>query len=180
MVTPSNSNYAPPKSEVADVVADDDVKAGRGTRLGAAIVDNLILFVPMAPAYIRAWPQLQSAAAAGQRTAMSAWGLIANNGGAWFYLGVLCCLIVLLINAMLAYKNGQTIAKKWMGIKDVRTDGSRVSFARIFWLRNAIGIVISFIPLIGAFYGLIDALFIFGSAKRCVHDYIADTIVIRA
>jgi uncharacterized RDD family membrane protein YckC len=180
MATPSNNNYAPPKSEVADVIPEDDVKAGRGTRLGAAIIDNLILFVPMAPAYIRAWPQIQSASAAGQRSATSLWALIAANGGSWFYIGLLCCVIVLVINGMLAYKNGQTIAKKWMGIKDVRTDGSRVSFARIFWLRNAINIVISFIPSVGGFYGLIDALFIFGAAKRCVHDYIADTIVIRA
>jgi uncharacterized RDD family membrane protein YckC len=180
MATPSNNNYAPPKSEVADVVPDDDVKAGRGTRLGAAIIDNLILFVPMVPAYVRAWPQIQSASAAGQRSAMSVWGLIASGSSGWFYIGSLCCVIVLVINGMLAYKNGQTIAKKWLGIKDVRTDGSPVSFARIFWLRNTIGIVISFIPYIGGIYGLVDALFIFGSAKRCVHDYIADTIVIRA
>jgi uncharacterized RDD family membrane protein YckC len=62
----------------------------------------------------------------------------------------------------------------------VRTDGSRVSFARIFWLRNVLNTCFSFIPLVGGLYGLIDALFIFGSAKRCVHDYIADTIVVRA
>jgi hypothetical protein len=29
-------------------------------------------------------------------------------------------------------------------------------------------------------YAIIDVLFIFGNARRCVHDYIADTIVIKA
>jgi uncharacterized RDD family membrane protein YckC len=179
MVTPANNNYAPPKSEVADVVPEDDVKASRGVRLGASIIDSLIIFTPMIPAYAHAWPQLMSANAAGQRSAIATWALIAGSGG-WFYIGLVWLVIALIINGMLAYKNGQSIAKKWLGIKDVRTDGSRVSFARIFWLRNGINTAISFIPLIGSFYGLIDVLFIFGSAKRCVHDYLADTIVIRA
>jgi uncharacterized RDD family membrane protein YckC len=178
MVTPAN-NYAPPKSEVADVVPDDEIKASRGSRLGASIIDSLIIFIPMIPAYAHAMPLLMRAAPGVQRNAFAAWGVIASTG-VWFYLGLLWMVIMLIINGILAYRNGQSIAKKWLGIKDVRTDGSRVSFARIFWLRNVLNVCISFIPLIGSFYGLIDGLFIFGPAKRCVHDYIADTIVVRA
>jgi uncharacterized RDD family membrane protein YckC len=179
MVMPANSNYAPPKSEVADLVSDDDVKASRVSRLGASIIDSLIIFVPMMPAYVLAAPLLMRAGVGVQRNVFATWGVIAGTGG-WFYLGVLWLVIMLIINGVLAYRNGQSIAKKWLGIKDVRTDGSRASFARIFWLRNVLNSAITFIPLIGSFYGLIDVLFIFGSAKRCVHDYIADTIVIRA
>ena len=176
MATPANNKYAPPKSEVADV-PDDDVKASRGSRLGASIIDSLIIFLPMIPAYMQAMPLLMRAGV--QRNAFAVWGIVAGTGG-WFYVGALWAVIILTINGILAYRNGQSIAKKWLGIKDVRTDGSRVSFARIFWLRNVLNIAISFMPLIGSFYGLIDVLFIFGSAKRCVHDYIADTIVVRA
>jgi uncharacterized RDD family membrane protein YckC len=176
MVTPAN-NYAPPKSEVADVVPSDDIKASRGSRFGASIIDSLIVLVPMIPAYVQAVPLIARAGSGVQPFAV--WGVIARTGG-WFYLGLAWMVIVLIIDGILAYQNGQSIAKKWLGIKDVRTDGSRVSFARIFWLRNVLNICISYIPLIGAFYGLIDALFIFGPAKRCVHDYIADTIVVRA
>lgn len=178
MVTPAN-NYAPPKSEVADVVPGDDIKASRGSRLGASIIDSLIIFIPMTPAYVHAMPLITRAGPGVQRNAFAVWGVVAGTGG-WFYLGLLWMVIMLIINGILAYQNGQSIAKKWLGIKDVRTDGSRASFPRIFWLRNVLNICISFIPLVGGLYGLIDSLFIFGSAKRCVHDYIADTIVVRA
>ena len=36
------------------------------------------------------------------------------------------------------------------------------------------------VPFIGGFYSIIDSLMIFGEQRRCIHDYIADTIVIRA
>jgi hypothetical protein len=36
--------------------------------------------------------------------------------------------------------------------------------------------LISIIPL----YGIIDALFIFGESRQCVHDKIADTFVVKA
>jgi hypothetical protein len=42
--------------------------------------------------------------------------------------------------------------------------------------RNVVNGILGIIPL----YGIIDSLFIFGNARRCVHDYIADTIVIKA
>jgi uncharacterized RDD family membrane protein YckC len=80
----------------------------------------------------------------------------------------------------LVHRNGQSIGKKCLGIKDVRTDGSRAGFGRIFGLRYLVNTLLTMIPLIGSFYALVDVLMIFGSAKRCAHDYIADTIVVRA
>jgi uncharacterized RDD family membrane protein YckC len=40
--------------------------------------------------------------------------------------------------------------------------------------------LISAIPKVGRFFGLIDALAIFTPERRCIHDYIADTIVVDA
>ena len=67
-----------------------------------------------------------------------------------------------------------------LGIKVVRTDGSRASFPRILFLRNILNLLIMVVPLIGGIYALVDPLMIFGGARRCAHDHIADTIVIRA
>jgi uncharacterized RDD family membrane protein YckC len=72
-------------------------------------------------------------------------------------------------------RNGQSIAKKLLKIKVVRSDGSRASLGRIFWLRNVVNGLLSIIPA----YGIVDVLFIFGESRQCLHDKIADTIVIK-
>ncbi len=69
-------------------------------------------------------------------------------------------------------------------------DGSRVSFARFFFLRGlAIGIIGAIVGGIGGalhfrFAGnivtLVDYLMIFGASSRCLHDLIADTRVVTA
>ena len=63
-----------------------------------------------------------------------------------------------------------------LGIKVVRADGSKATLGRIFWLRNFVSALLNIVP----FYWLIDCLLIFGDARQCVHDKIADTIVVRA
>jgi uncharacterized RDD family membrane protein YckC len=58
----------------------------------------------------------------------------------------------------------------------VRTDGTPVSLGRIFLLRNVVNGLLGFIPL----YSLVDVLFIFGERRQCLHDRLADTIVVKA
>ena len=38
----------------------------------------------------------------------------------------------------------------------------------------------TFVPIVGAFYALVDCLLIFRESRRCLHDNIADTIVVTA
>jgi uncharacterized RDD family membrane protein YckC len=95
-------------------------------------------------------------------------------------LGVVLSLVGLVAWIWLTIRNvvanGQTIAKKMLDIKVVRTDGSPVSLSRIFWLRNFVNGLLGVIPL----YSLIDVLLIFGAERQCIHDKIADTIVVKA
>jgi uncharacterized RDD family membrane protein YckC len=177
MVTPANNNYAPPKSAVADVGDDEgQKKASRSSRLGAAIIDGLLVSLPFIPCYVVALPAMMRAGR--QPTATAVWAALAATS--WFYIALLVLLGIAVVTAVLVHRNGQTIGKKWVGIKVVRKDGSRATLTRIFWLRYLLNSVITLVPIIGKIYGLVDSLFIFGDAKRCCHDYIADTIVVEA
>ena len=96
---------------------------------------------------------------------------------------VVCTLLALgliVYNMVLLHRNGQTIGKKILGIKIVRSDGSPVALSRIIFLRWLPIAIAGRIPLIGPLIGLANPLVIFGNEKRCIHDYIADTIVITA
>jgi uncharacterized RDD family membrane protein YckC len=170
--------YAPPKAAVADVVVGGEnvVLANRGARLGAFLLDLAIGYA------IFLIPLIVSGALAGFSGA-----LMRNDMGAVaaVFFGVGGLMIVALsivwcvVTIILVARNGQTIGKKMVGIKVVRKDGSQASLGRIFWLRNVVNVIIAaFLPFI--YYYVIDPLFIFGERQQCLHDLIADTIVVNA
>jgi len=184
MVTDSNNQFAPPKSLVADRTlprAADATMASRRARLGASCLDSLILGLPFAPAYARALSSGVVAAelARGSLRSADVFTALAATG-AMFWGGLLVFAILAIVTAVLVYRSGQTIGKRLVGIKVVRTDGARATFARIFWLRNVVNGLLGWIPLVGSLYVLVDLCWIFGGARRCLHDYIADTIVVGA
>jgi uncharacterized RDD family membrane protein YckC len=87
---------------------------------------------------------------------------------------------MLAIQGWLLYRYGQTIGKRALGIRIVRRDGRRASLARLLLLRMVVPGAVAMIPLVGALIVLVDVLFIFGDARRCLHDLLADTIVVTA
>ena len=184
METPAN-NYAPPKSHVADV-SDSTVpeKAGRGTRLGCAILDGLIFTVPFIPAYLKSVSAMvQYVQAHGGKMPVNpavVYATLISAAPLWYFIGFVVSLPVWGLTIYWVHKYGQTIGKRWVGIKVVRKDGTRASLGRIFWLRNFVNVLISLIPFAGRFYALVDSLFIFGSERQCLHDKIADTVVVKA
>jgi uncharacterized RDD family membrane protein YckC len=161
--------YAPPQAEVQDMTDPGTslVPAERGIRLVAAVLDAVIVmvavYVPLLAVLVLSPP------AAGQ---------LEMDGPMLVGIALACIGFVAWAGVTFVYvsRNGQTIAKKWLGIKVVRPDGSRASIGRIFWLRNMLNGVISIIPL----YGLVELLFIFGESRQCLHDKIASTIVVKA
>lgn len=163
--------YAPPRAAVLDIVDPNAqfVLADRGTRLGAAILDGLV----MLPIYL---PLVFSLALGGNGQ-----GRLDETTGPAFALAGLVLMFVGFIvwtwfTILYVSRNGQTIAKKFLGIKVVRSDGSPATLGRIFLLRNVVNALLGIIPL----YGLIDHLCIFGDSRQCLHDRIADTMVVKA
>ena len=166
----TNNPYAPPRAIVQDIAdsAAPILMAERGTRLGAAILDGLIMFgMVYVPFFIAMIGQGFEGNEDFQLTPLTLVGGVLTVVGfvAWCWLNILYVL-----------RNGQSIAKKLLGIKVVRSDGTPASLGRIFWLRNVVNGLLGIIPL----YGLIDVLFIFSEPRQCLHDKIADTIVVVA
>ena len=166
--------------------------AERGARLLAASIDELILLgialpallTPIATHAVRLDMPTTSAPIdpllidTGQ---MESQLLSAMLSGPGFVITVLALVAWCGITAWLVATNGQTIGKRMVGIKVVRTNGSPASFGRIFLLRNVVSTLPAFLPFIGLLYQLvIDPIFIFQDSRRCLHDLIADTTVVRS
>ena len=91
--------------------------------------------------------------------------------------GLLLLLAVLIVQAVLLTRDGQSLGKKVLDIRIVvyRT-GDNGGFVPNVLLRVVVNGLLGFIPL----YGLIDILFIFRKDRRCIHDLIAGTVVVNA
>lgn len=77
--------------------------------------------------------------------------------------------------ALLIADHGQTIGKRWMALRIVTVDGRRPSAFRALVVRQWVcGAVNAVVP--GLWY--LDRLVIFGSKQRCLHDWVAGTVVI--
>jgi uncharacterized RDD family membrane protein YckC len=173
---PPVNPYAAPAARVSDI-SDSTAEitlADRGTRLGAVILDGLIFGIP-----IGIFVGISIAVAANRSaTSMS---MVAIGV---FAISLIAIVGLIVLDFVWLYQYGQTIAKRWLGIKIVRTDGSRCGLARIIFLRilplGIAGAILNLIPGLGYLVRIVDALFIFRDDYRCVHDHIADTIVVKA
>ena len=168
--TSSVNPYAAPDARIADVAHGDiQAKSSRGARLGAVLLDSLPIIV-LAIVMAIALPATQRAGNDGISTT-----------GTVILIGMgLAVLVFGVYQLVMLHRHGQTLGKKLVGIKIVRNDGSRAGLGRICWLRYFVPGIIGAIPIVGPVFGLVDPLFIFGEEKRCLHDLIADTIVVDA
>lgn len=164
---PAANPYAAPAARVAEEQSAELVKSSRMVRLGAVLLDSAVIVVPAIVLAV-AIPGLSL-----QQP---------GSSGADIFFGVLGLGILAFAayQIYLLYKNGQTLGKKLLGIKIVRSDGSRAGLGRIIGLRYFLPGLIGAIPFVGFIFSLADPLFIFGGEKRCLHDMMADTIVVDA
>lgn len=166
--------YAAPAAVVADAAGSyaDDLesrKASRGKRLGAALLDGLTNVV---------WIGLFIGAAVMYSNAAREQLPRPQTAGMLIFLGVVLMLGLFVVNCVMLHRTGQTIGKRVLDIAVVRSDGSPITLLRYIFLRVVPVSLLGAVPLVGRFVGLIDPLLIFGKERRCLHDLIADTIVV--
>ena len=163
--------YAPPRATVRDVAGPKTalVPAERSARLGAAIVDGLIftamVYLPMLIGSVFAAAGAESGNTAAAGFFLFSMGFTLVGFVVWTWLTI-----------RQMRDTGQSLAKKYFNIKVVLSDGSPASLGTLIWKRNVPTWILSIIPL----YGFIEVLFIFGERRQCLHDRMADTIVVEA
>jgi len=89
-------------------------------------------------------------------------------------------ILFVLIQGYPLLRTGQTWGKKLVGIRIVDLDGDVPALAPLLVKRYLVGTLLGQVPVLGALYGLTDALFVFRQDRRCIHDLIAGTQVVAA
>jgi len=162
------NRFAPPNAQLIEAPPADigPRLATRWQRFCAAFVDGLfagvVLLSVFAPMY-----GMSTATWMHQFSMQHVGGLLINYA---LYLGV---------QGWFLHQSGQSVGKKAVGLRIVRPDGSRATIGRL-GSRLLITTFGGVVPVIGKAFALIDILLIFGGARRCLHDYIAGTIVATA
>ena len=178
------NRFAPPRADVQDQHDGDAhmVVATRLSRLLATLIDSaapfvigLLIIVAVAiPAYERYQQQHVPG------IAPPPLGTTHHATIVWAWVGGLLLLGFFIYSVVLVYLYGQTVGKRLMGIRVVRMDGRRVTFARFIFLRWLPLVLLGLVPLVRYVIGLVDSLLIFRASSRCLHDDIADTQVVTA
>lgn len=160
--------YAPPTAAVGQAMFAPEALelADRGARLGARVLDTILLLVAAAAATIPV------AVSVSKRSDL---GLAL---GAVWALGVLIGLLAW--NLIWLHRYGQTPGKRMVSVKIVRSNGERASLPRLVFLRWFVPGLFSAFPYLGYLFAFVNVLFIFRDDRRCIHDHLADTIVVVA
>ena len=176
-IAPAIPVTALPLTSATNVAADTTATlelepASRWLRLGAALLDGMIAGLLMLPGFF-----IVMAAGAFTHSNQPNTPLLIAGFGA---IG-LAFIILLGVQIYLLTTRGQTMGKKLLGIKIVNFDDeANPGFVKAFLLRMFVNGLIGSIPMIGFVYSLVDICFIFRDDRRCLHDLLAGTKVVKA
>ncbi|MBI2397588.1 MAG: RDD family protein [Xanthomonadales bacterium] len=160
--------YATPTAAVLEVIdpGEDLAPADRATRLGAVLIDGLIGMALVFPIMY----------------ASGYWGrAMAQQIGvlelvAWVVGGFVGFIA---LQGYPLHHWGQTWGKRLLGIRIVDLDGRKPDLVRLLGLRYAPVHLGTQVPFVGPVLSLVDSLMIFRNDRRCLHDLIAGTRVVK-
>ncbi len=160
-----NPYQAPQTTSSAPVPTSESQLASRVNRLGAAIVDSIIAMVVTIPLiFFTGYFQrtMQNNVTIGETLVYTIIGFVLFLGIHGYFLAT----------------RGQTVGKIAAKIRivDYRTS-ELLPIGKLIGLRYLPLWIVNLFPF-GNFLALINVLFIFGSERRCIHDYIAGTKVV--
>ncbi|MHC4549070.1 MAG: RDD family protein [Planctomycetota bacterium] len=146
--------------------------AGRGARLAAALLDGALKVLCFIPLFAGLTSATSEDAVEGASRPMISLGISFGFSG-------LLLVVLWVYQAYLRAVQGQTIGKKLLKVRIVNSpDGGNPGFARAVLMRDVVPWMIDWFAS-GLFF-MIDACFIFGAERRCIHDLMAGTQVVEA
>ena len=162
---PSYPQEAAEREAAAPPPGGERTYSSWGRRVGAYLIDGLLLSIPIAIAFV----------------VVIASGPDEDDDGAWAVLAIAYLITILLpfiyFTVMHGGASGQTYGKRWLGIRVVGDEtGNSIGYGRAFG-RYAITVVFSifFIPL------LLDYLWpLWDTKNQALHDKVVGSVVVRA
>jgi uncharacterized RDD family membrane protein YckC len=172
-------DFRPPSAPVADAPGRTLELADRSARLGAKVLDLLALFGVVLVVGIVAAITIPALATVRGHGAYLRGGSALMGLAPGLVVG-LGPLVLIIWNCLWLHRYGQTVGKRAARIRIVRSSGERASLGRIFALRYLPVTVLTMIPALGLLIALVDCLLIFRDSRKCLHDQLADTMVVKA
>jgi uncharacterized RDD family membrane protein YckC len=163
--------YRAPAAQISEIGVDAQL-ASLGQRLGAALIDVVIILAVVSPVtYLGGYFSMaMDAAMSGQQVPIADQLLWGGVGIGIFYL----------IQGYPLVASGQTWGKRVLKIKIVDLQGQKPSFWRFAGRRYLPMQLANMIPVLGGLIAIVNVLLIFRSDRRCGHDLIAGTRVVLA
>lgn len=162
-----NNVYSTPEAQLVDQVDDSEKPlASRWARLGASLIDSIIIMVIVMPVmYFTGGFE----------------GIMEGRQPSFTYsiaMGLLSYVVFFVINYRFLLSNGQTVGKKVLDIKIVDLNGNVPAFQSQMLIRYAVYALPGQVPVVGFLFSIVNIVFIFGKEKRCLHDLVAKTKVV--
>jgi len=171
--TSASPSYASPST------APGAELAGRGERFLAQLLDSVIGLTVCLPGGI----MIGIAAARAGLSSGSGLSNLATAAGFGAGLLVLATALLALfaVQLWMLVTRGQTIGKRVLGVRIVSFgDETNPGFVKVFLLRAVVPALLGAVPYLGIVFTLTDYCFIFRDDRRCLHDLIASTKVIKS
>ncbi len=186
---PPESPYASaPELREIELPLWDDLPLGSiGARTGAAFLNGFLYFLGMMPGsvyaglrLIKEHPELARGKILSPEDVQGLMGSMAASF-VWMYVGL---FFVIAVQAVFIAVNGQNIGKLIAGVRVVSLDGSKAGFIRGALIRFIVPVSLIFllnvIPMLGFLFLVVDYCFMFREDRRCLHDLMAGTKVVKA
>ncbi len=170
----ASTSFDPRAEDAEDVAAPSQLVA---RRIVASGIDLVLGVAALSPAALGLWALSREPLAPGVPVDPGVFGQL------WVIVPSLALFVALAIaQVLLLARRGQTLGKRWMALKIVRSDGSEAGLVRAFLVRYAaFGLACALVPVLGwLVVPFVDAVLLLEQRGQTLHDRLSDTQVIDA